>query len=103
MEEPADERVAHDEPRAAPIGKAVAGVPREQAEHVPERLQGFRRSEKVTDINAVHHQQDAEPLDRREQRRRHAGSAGADHNEIEGTATPGARSYSIHRQASFRS
>ena len=55
QQQAADQRVAHDEARAAPLAQAIDAVATDDARGMPEGGPGFAQVEQVADIGAVDH------------------------------------------------
>ena len=82
QQEAADERVAHDETRAALAGQPVERVTRQEAQSVSERFARPAKAEQMVDVGAVHHHA-AENSELRN-RRAHEVECGSKHAPVEG-------------------
>ena len=55
IQQPADQRIAHYQPRAARMAQPVAGMPGQQLEGVLEGGQRLAQRQQMVDVGAVHH------------------------------------------------
>ena len=55
VEQPRDQRVAHDQARAAPVAQPVEGLPRQQADGMGEIGPGAKRMQQRRDVGLADH------------------------------------------------